>query len=105
MKSVFTPITFTTALILSCVWLVSEPIKPLASQEALGVEQVNQLMRVLIPQRSQDFFRDRLEQEIQHLQQRQNAEDKPILKDTENVQSELERLPQLQPNELTPLNQ
>ena len=103
MKLHFTPITL-AILVCNLAWLVSEPTKAIASQEfRLSPSQANRLSRDLAtPSPSQNFFqqgRDQMEREIQHLMHRQNTVTEPPLRTDESINQQLERIPQLQPDE------
>lgn len=99
MKLRLTPVTITTALLLSAAGLLSQQNAAIATPEGLTPEQANRLSRDLVPPNSQSFFqqgRTRIEQEIQLLDRRQRSSNEPLLRTTRNSQEELDRLPQLQ---------
>jgi hypothetical protein len=109
MKRHFTPITLAIALAVSTAWLIGEPTKAVASESSgLTPSEANRLSRDLAtPSPSQDFFRQgqqMMEGEIQRLLQRQNASSdsplktEPSFQNNVDIQKELDRLPQLQPN-------
>jgi hypothetical protein len=101
-------LTYTTlgiALLLSIAGLLGEQTAAVAGQESLTQAQVNQFSRDLLPNTpSQDFFRQgrqRIEREILLLNQRQKAAStEPILKIDVEIQTEIDRLPQLKPSDL-----
>ncbi len=101
-------LTYTTlgiALLLSTAGLLGEQRAAVAGQESLTQSQVNQFSRDLLPNTpSQDFFqqgRQRMEREILLLNQRQKAAStEPILKIDVEIQTEIDRLPQLKPSDL-----
>ena len=101
-------LTYTTlgiALLLSIAGLLGEQRAAVAGQESLTSLQANQLSRDLLPSTpSQDFFRQGrqlIEREILLLNQRQNAASTvPILKIDVEIQTEIDRLPQLKPSDL-----
>ncbi len=105
MKLYFTPITLAIALLCNLAWLVSEPTKAIASQEfRLSPSQANRLSRDLAtPSPSQNFFqqgRDQMEMEIRQMLHRRNTATEPPLKTDESIKEQLERIPQLQPDDL-----
>ena len=98
MKLRLTPITITTALLLSAAGLLSQQNAAIAGFEGLTPEQANRLSRDLVPSNSQKFFQQgqaRIEQEIQRLDRRQRSLNEPLLRTTQNPQEELDHLPQL----------
>ena len=95
-------VTITAALLLSIAVLLSQQTSVAASQRLEALEQVNRLSRDLAP--FPDFFqegRDKFEREIQLIDRIQNdSSTEPLLKIHVNSQTEIDRLPQLEPNDL-----
>jgi len=97
-----TYITITTALLLSITGLLGEQTVAVANQESLSLDH---LYRDLVPTTpSQDFFQQgqqKIEREILFLEQGQNTTStEPLLKINVDTQTQIERLPQLQPGDL-----
>lgn len=104
MKLNFTHITLAIAFVFSTAWLPEKQALAVENQESplLTPAQAQQLSRDLIPSPSQEFFqqgREMLEKEIQLLNQRQNTATEPPLQINVEPQTELDRLPQLQPTQ------
>jgi hypothetical protein len=103
MKPNFTHITLAIAFVFSTAWLPGKQALAVENQESpLTPAQAQQLSRDLIPSPSQEFFqqgREMLEKEIQLLNQRQNTTSEPPLQINVEPQTELDRLPQLQPTQ------
>lgn len=89
---------FTTLAIACGVWLIVK--QPAALGQVVSTPTpASQLSRDM--SRFPNFFQEGLEQrekEIQHLLDRQEAASEPALKNNVNPQAELDRLPQIQPN-------
>ncbi len=104
MKLRFTHITIAAAFVLSTVGLLSQQTSAASQESPLTPAQANQFSRDLVPSTpSQDFFRQgqqRIEREIQLLLQRRNASSEELLRINVNSQAELDRLPQLQQDNL-----
>ena len=103
MKSNFTYMTLAIAFVFSTAWLPEKQALAVENQEyPLTPAQAQQLSRDLIPSPSQEFFqqgREMLEKEIRLLDQRQHTSTEPPLKINVEPQTELDRLPQLQPTQ------
>ena len=90
---------FTTLAIACGVWLIVKQPAAL-SQVPSPLAPTSQLSRDM--SRFPNFFQEGLEdreKEIQHLLDRQEAATEPVLQNNVNSQAELDRLPQIQPND------
>lgn len=99
MKLVFINIRIASATVLLLAGLLAQQSSA-NSQSSLTPAQSARIARDLVPSQSQEFFRqgqEKLEREIQHLRQQQTASPESPLKVNVNPQTELERLPQVQP--------
>jgi hypothetical protein len=95
MKPLFCHKRFLTALVLSTVCLLSQQSLAFADPVVSGVYSD------LYPYRPEELFRQwqqKVDREIQRLTAGENALSEPEFENNVNPQSELERLPQLQPD-------
>lgn len=94
-----TRIITTTALLLA--GLVGQQSLAIAGVERLTPEQVNRITRDVTA--FPDFYergREQFEQEIQRLQERQDAEPEPTLTINIDPQAEIDRIPQVKPDDV-----